>query len=91
MACLVLAMVVATHKVDGMIFWLNNICDMCECNLEQIVVNEATKMIPVLAPWSWHQSVQPFEHHDCAPTLEGMVIHQGHKGDSSRKVSCVAA
>ena len=66
-------------------------CHMCEHNLQRIVVNEATKMIASLAPWSWqYQSVRPYGHHHSAPTLEGVMIHQGHKVDSCRKVSYLA-
>jgi hypothetical protein len=92
MVCFVAAMVVATHKDDLSAFWRDNMCHMCECNLEQIFVNEATKMIASVAPWSWSdQSVRPDGHHESAPTLEDTVIHQGHKGDSRKKVSHLVA
>jgi hypothetical protein len=91
MVCLVVAMVVATHKDDVSTFWLDNMCHMCEHNLEEIVVNEVTKMIASLAPWSWSdQSGWPDGYHDSALTLEDVVIHHGHKGDSCKKtkLSC---
>jgi hypothetical protein len=49
MACLVVAVVVVTHKDDASAFWRDSRCHMCEHNLQQIVVNEATKMITLLA------------------------------------------
>jgi hypothetical protein len=89
MACLVSATIAATDKDDAWASWLDN---RCEHSLQRIVVNEATKRIASVAPWSWqYQSVKPYRHHDNAPTLEGVVIHQGRKGDSCRKVSYLVA
>jgi hypothetical protein len=84
--------VAATHKDDAWASWLDNRSHMCEHSLQRIAVKEATERIASLAPWSsQYQSVQPYGHHDNAPTLEVVVIHQGRKGDSCKKVSYLVA
>jgi hypothetical protein len=85
-------MVAATHKDDVWTPWLDSKCHLCERNLQRIALNAATKRIISLAPWSWqYQSVKPYRDHDSAPTLQGVVIHQGRKGDSCIKLSYLAA
>jgi hypothetical protein len=49
-------------------------------------------MIASLALWTWnYQNVLPTGIMTVLPTLEGVVIYQGHKGNSCRKASYLAA
>jgi hypothetical protein len=58
MAYLESTIVVVTYQDDTWVFCLDNMRHMCEYNLEQILINEATRMIVLLALWSWqYQSV----------------------------------